>query len=86
MALSLLQRGLAPRSKGKARAELRPARRSKYVQIPPYWELGSQHEVLEESNIQCIELTFPVIRSEVEASHDLLLFLREWPLLCGSLW
>ena len=25
--LSLLQRGLAPRSKGKARAELRPARR-----------------------------------------------------------
>ena len=26
-ALSLLQRGLAPRSKGKARAELRPARR-----------------------------------------------------------
>ena len=26
--LSLLQRGLAPRSKGKARAELRPARRA----------------------------------------------------------
>ena len=31
--LSLLQRGLAPNSKGKARAELRPARRQ--ARLPP---------------------------------------------------